>query len=115
MTKHEDWRVGKDDHGYLVWVKGEDRAPDLTVVRDIHDLETARLIAAAPDLLAACELGGTHLFDTETIEGPQLLRVAAKAIETIGGEGRLRTGLVAALRAKAAAMNAALQRARGGA
>jgi hypothetical protein len=65
-------------------------------------LADARLISAAPDLLAACELG-----DVLGADGPALLEYAAAVIE------RVSANTAWELRRKAKAERAAIAKARG--
>jgi hypothetical protein len=90
---------------------------DTMLRRGITELraENERLRADNAALLAACELGGVDPLGIDDVDGPTLLRRVAELIETVMGAGILRARIVATLRAKAAAEDAAIQRARGGA
>jgi hypothetical protein len=104
MSEHSEgpWTYKETNNGRLV-ILNADGTPlaDVWSFDDIGDdalRANATLIAAAPDLLAACELG----------QDGDLLRWAAAICEHYGYQTQ-----AAALRAKADAEDAAAQRARG--
>jgi len=105
----EKWLTWLADDTWMVFAASEvvtiDEARDLGmrypahIADDIDTEEHAILIAAAPDLLAACEAEG----------GPDTLEYAATIIETLDPGG----SLPGQLRRKAEAARTAIIRARG--
>lgn len=56
------------NHDFIIYSEAEDSGRDIALVRDF-DEANARLIAAAPELLHACELALHYLNNPEDFDG----------------------------------------------